>query len=71
MAEEETPQAERRLVAVRLFSDLDDAMEAVRAADLLDLGAVLRNRQLPSDEDDTFEVEWVLELSTDPPVETE
>jgi hypothetical protein len=63
--EEQTPQP----VGTHYLSTLDDAIEHLRAANLLGFGVQLRSYLAPMD--DAFEVRWELEVLTEPPVQAD
>ncbi len=57
-----------QLLTTHIVDSAAEALEAVQAADVLDLGVRVYNRLVPDSEDaDTLEEEWVIEVYTSAP----
>lgn len=57
-----------QLLTTHIVESAAEALEAVQAADVLDLGVRVYNRLVPDSEDaDTLEEEWVIEVYTSAP----
>jgi hypothetical protein len=64
VAEFHAPQ----LLSTQIVDSAAEAVEAVLAADTLDLGVRVYNRLVPDDDsDDTLVEEWVIEIYTNAP----
>jgi len=64
VAEFHAPQ----LLTTNIYDSAAEAVEAVHAADVLDLGVKVYNRLVPdTDSDDTLVEEWVVEVLTSAP----
>jgi hypothetical protein len=57
-----------QLLTTHIFDSAPDALEAVQAADVLDLGVRVYNRLVPdADDAEALEEEWVVEVYTSAP----
>ncbi|SDP27951.1 hypothetical protein [Lentzea jiangxiensis] len=57
-----------QLLTTHIVDSAAEALEAVQAADVLDLGVRVHNRLVPDSEDaDTLVEEWVVEVYTSAP----
>jgi hypothetical protein len=58
-----------QLLTTHIVESAAEALEAVQAADVLDLGVRVYNRLVPDTEDaEALEEEWVIEIYTSAPV---
>ncbi|TWP47916.1 hypothetical protein FKR81_30005 [Lentzea tibetensis] len=68
MSEEVADYTAPQLLTTNIVDSAAEAIEAVQAADVLGLGVKLYNRLVPDSEDsDTLEEEWVIEIFTSAP----
>lgn len=57
-----------QLLTTHIVDSVTEALEAVQAADVLDLGVRVYNRLVPDSEDaEALEEEWVIEVYTSAP----
>lgn len=69
-----SPDGRPAFARTYFFSTLDEALEALRAADTLGMGSVLRNREDLDEEDpdgESYTSVWVLEATCEPPTYSE
>jgi hypothetical protein len=68
VSEEVAEYTAAQLLTTNIVDSAADAIEAVQAADVLGLGVRLYNRLVPdSDDSDSLEEEWVVEVFTSAP----
>lgn len=68
MSEEVAEFTAPQLLTTQIVDSAAEAIEAVQAADVLDLGVRVYNRLVPDAEDtDSLEEEWVIEVYSNAP----
>ncbi len=68
MSEEVAEFTAPQLLTTQIVDSAAEAIEAVQAADVLDLGVRVYNRLVPDTEDtDALEEEWVIEVYSNAP----
>lgn len=68
MSEEVAEFTAPQLLTTQIVDSAAEAIEAVQAADVLDLGVRVYNRLVPDSEDgDALEEEWVIEVYSNAP----